>query len=263
VLFLAVLAVCLELLADMVVLKEGCLLGGRVLRDDGETLALGYRYGTLTLSKNFVERVVQVQHLSEYGRQLLPPTDGELLKLEEMVVQAASPADRPSRRPALAGRHAALTRRFRTGRHVLRKGGWELSLELPATFASSTKEDVLVLSSPGGRPGASICVAVVDTPPVGLAKQAELTEAAASSQLSGFSTVYTLTRQAPEDKVGECVLLGTCGPGNNPIITHTILRRTATHTFVLSFSLPRRLYEEYRPVFSICQDSIRLRQTGK
>jgi hypothetical protein len=260
---IAMLVICFEVFAGITILKNGHLLDGKVLSDDGDVLILGYRYGTLSVSNRFVERTVTAPEESEYGSQLFPPSNDEMYRLESMFFQVANPADLLKPKLSDKDKHTTLMRKFRTVHHSIETDGWELSLKLPASFEKSGDKDFLVFSSPGGKSCPTVCMAVVETLPVELAKQIELTEAVATAHLGGFAQVYSVTRQTVKNGTGECVLLGTYGPGNSQTITQTILRRTPSSTFVVCFFLPRAMYEEYRALFSACQDSIRLKETEK
>ncbi len=261
--FAAVTAVCFELFAGMVILKNSYRISGRVLKADDKVVVLGYRHGILAVSRKYVDRVMKVRDLSAYGRELDPPTNEELAALEDLFLKApAPPAEGEPKRPG-RGRQTAFTKDLRTTRHVLKGGNWEFSFDLPARWSKSETTGVLVFSDPQVKDGASVCAAILETPPVDLEEQARLTEAAAKAELDGFSTIYSVTRENLQEKTGECGQLGTCGPEANQIAAWTVLRRTGTHTLALTFFAPVRLYKQYKSVFSICRESLRVRETDK
>lgn len=261
-LLLTVLVVSLELYAGITVLKNGHLLDGKILHNDDTTLLLRYRYGTLTLSKTFVDRVIALSDDPGYGSQSLPPADEELYRLENLFLKTSDADSLVAQKPPDKEKEAEYFRKFKTLQQTLKKEKWELSLDIPAGFEKSGNKDLLIFQAPGDSPAACICISALETPPVGLFKQAELSETAAWAYLDKFSHVYSVARKSVKSENGECVILSTYGPGSQ-MISQLVLHRTPDYTFVVSFFLPRKLYEEYRAVFYVCMDSIRLKETGK
>ena len=262
VLFAAVLAACLELFAGIVVFKDNSQISGRVLQDADGFVLLGYRGGRLAVSKKYVERVVEVRDLSEYGRQQLPPTNEELSALENLFLSDQGLTRQPGQKPLDATRPSTLMHELRTARHILKGGDLEFSFVLPANWKKSDKNGILVFSSPGKKNRASVCAAVLKTPPVSLEKQAQLTEAAAKTHLSGFAIIYSITRQ-PQSETGEYTMLGACALPGGKSLANTVLRRTKTHTFILTLVLPLQLYEKYSSALSLCRESARLGKAEK
>lgn len=256
VLFLTALAVCLELSAGIVVLKNGYTVNGRVVRENNDSVTLGFQHGILVLAKKHVEKVITVRDLSERGMKLLPPTDEELSVLEKAILGEPQPAPPGALR-------SGMTDRFRTVQHTLSADGWEFSFRLPADWVKSEGSGSLVLSAPGERPGLAVCASVVGTPPVEPGKQTELTQAAAGTQLAAYSPIYFVTREYPDSKHSECTISGTCRSQNREVSVRTILRITPSHTLILTFFTPLPLQKHYEAVAETCRDSINLKETRK
>lgn len=258
----ACLGVNIELLADMVVLRTNDRLNGKVVREEGETIALAYRDGTLAIARKYVEKVVKVNNLSEYGRKAGAPADEVLSNLAQRLIQAArrdaGPQIEPEGKPPAVDAAA-----LRTVRHQLDAGGWNLSFELPVNWERQEIRGVVLFPSPGEESWASVCVAVLKNPPVESETQARINEAAVRAQLNSFSTIYSATRTENRSALHRHELTGIYGPEGARSVARIITRRTTSHTFVLAFFVSLQVYDQCEPVLSACQFSTKLERTGE
>jgi hypothetical protein len=253
------MAVCLNLSADVSVLGSGHILNGEILKANGSAVTLGYSNGRLLLSRDYVQRMIEVGDLSDYGKNSAAPAARYMSGVEKSLL-----ALRTDTKPAagVAEPSFLLSSLLRTRRYSLTGGVWELSFELPAGWVASEKEAMIVLEPPANDKGVSIVAAVTATPPVDISKQAELIGAAADLELGNFKHVYSLATWGDDSGSGRCTLLGTYGPSGSFSVLRVVFHRTATHTFSVAFFVPSAVYADFESVFSVCLQSIRLREAG-
>jgi hypothetical protein len=253
------LALAANVLAGIVVLKTGYRIQGRILREDAQAVVVGYGDGWLKIPKLYVDRIVKVRELSEYGRQGLAPSEGELLSVEEAIIGPLASAEAAREGPGQALDLAEMV----TARHALESGKLAFAFELPLSWTAKKAGNAAVFAPAGEGPRPCASAVVLETPGVKPEEQLELTEAAMKTELGGFRLIYACTRAAAPDGACFSILAGTYGPQNAGFVAKTVLRRTPTHTLAITFFIPVQLYSRYRSLPGACENGIEVRESGK
>jgi len=258
-LIVALFAFTANVLAGIVVVKSGHRMQGRILSEDAWAVVVGYGDGWLKIPKRHVERVVKVQELSEYGKQGLAPSEGELLSMEESIIGASGFTGAPRATRGQAFNLAEMV----TARHTLESTGQAFTFELPLNWTAKKTGNATVFVPPGEGPRPCVSALVLKTPGVKPEEQVELTEAAMRAELGGLKLIYARSRSTGQTGTHSCILVGTYGPQNSGIVAKTLLRRTPTHTLAITFFIPVQLYERYRSLPGACENGVEIGESGK